>query len=118
MLYILSVYIIHINIDCYDGTIAADILQDNVDLIKEKQLNVLYLANKMVSCGILNESDKDSITGCGGVEGTNYLIDILIASVRSDGAMFGHFIDIIKEEGSDKAKKLAEELIICYISII
>jgi hypothetical protein len=102
------------NEDMYDSNVSADILQANIGLIKEKKLDSFYLADSLVSRGVLSEGDKDIVISCTNDDGMNYLIGLVIASVRSDGAVFGDFLNMIKEEGSDGGKELAEELTTLY----
>ena len=93
----------------------------NIALIKNHGIELQFLADKLFEKEIINTKQKkkvtDELTRCSVDERMNGLFEILMTSISVDGEDFGIFLEILREEGTKKCKKLAKKLMDAYNEI-
>ena len=97
----------------YKGDIAARVINSNITLIKNSQLPLGSLTDKLFSLKIIGRRDKSNITSLSGRtddEKMSYLLDIVIATIEGNGAVFGQLMEIFEQEGCLRGKDLANTL--------
>ena len=96
--------------------VAYKVMTECTGMIKKLRLNPLV--DKLVENRIISESEKDEVTVQSSNLTTDQRMDKLLGFVRSsikqDGEDFGLFIDIIKQEGTIRADRLARKLLDTY----
>ena len=85
--------------------------------IKEK-VGLYPLIDKLVEKRMISETEKDQVTdqSCGltANQRMDKLLGFVKASIKEDGKDFRLFIEIIKQENTRKADRLAETLLDTY----
>ena len=109
------------NICILIGTFRSDVAYRVMLECTEKIKDVLRLdslANKLVEKRIINEKEKNEITdqSCGLTtdQRMDRLLSIVKASIKEDGEDFELFIEIIKQEDTRRADRLAQTLLDTY----
>ena len=91
---------------------------ENIDLIKSAKVDLQFLADKLLEKKIINASEREAVTdelsGCTPHQRMDKLLEILTASIRLDGEDFGLFIEIIKQDDTRRADRLAQKLLDAY----
>ena len=103
------------------GTFRPDVAYRVMLECTEKIKDVLRLdslVNKLVEKRIINEKEKNEITdqSCGLTtdQRMDRLLSIVKASIKEDGEDFELFIEIIKQEDTRRADRLAQTLLDTY----
>ena len=85
--------------------------------IKEK-LGLYPLIDKLVAKRMISKTEKDQVTdqSCGltADQRMDKLLGFVKASIEEDGEDFGLFIEIIKQEDTKRADRLAQKLLDTY----
>ena len=93
-------------------------MTENIVLIKEIQIDLHFLADKLLEKNIINGRERSQVTDehCGltADQRLHKLLNIIIGTIRVDGEVFGIFLDILREEGTRRTIKLADKLIEKY----
>ena len=100
-------------IDFCKGDIAARVINSNITLIQNSQLPLGSLTDKLFSLNIIGRRDKSNITSLSGRtddEKMSCLLDIVIATIEGNGAVFGQLMEIFEQEGCLRGKTLADTL--------
>ena len=86
-------------------------------MIKEK-LDLNTLVDKLLEKRMINEREKNQVLDerCGltADQRMDKLLSLVKASIREDGEDFGLFLDIIKQENTRRADRLAQTLLDNY----
>ena len=86
-------------------------------MIKER-VGLYPLIDKLVEKRIISETEKNQVTdqSCGltANERMDKLLGFVKVSIKEDGEEFGLFIEIIKQENTRKADRLAQKLLDTY----
>ena len=96
--------------------VACRVMTECTGMIKKLRLNSLL--DKLVENRMINDNEKDEVTdqSCGLT--TDQRMDKLLGfvkdSIREDGEDFGLFIEIIKQENTRRADRLAQTLLDTY----
>lgn len=102
----------------YHGPTAYKVMTESTSMIKEAQIGLDYLADKMLEERIINDNEKrdimDGMTGQTMEQRMDKLISTLKTTIKTDGNVFQWFIDILEEKNTLSATKLAETLIAKY----
>ena len=90
-------------------------------MIKER-VGLYPLVDKLVENRMISEAEKGQVTdqSCNLTtdQRMNKLLDFVKSSIKDDGEDFGLFIEIIKQENTRKADRLAQKLLDTYKGII
>ena len=102
-----------------EANVAYKAFCDNRTNILKAALDPHALANKLFCHQIIGSDDLKRITdqysGQTADERMGHLLDILEATIKKDGHVFGQFIKILSEdECSQREKTLAEEVMATY----
>ena len=93
-------------------------MTENIVLIKETQINLHFLADKLLEKNIINGRERSEVTDehCGltADQRLHKLLNIIIESISIEGEVFGIFLDILREEGTRRTIKLADKLLQKY----
>ena len=93
-------------------------MTENIAVIKSHGIDLQFLADKLFEKEIINGRQKkevtDELTARSVPERMNKLLELLMTSISVDGEDFGIFLEILKEEGTKKCKKLAKKLMDDY----
>ena len=108
------------NICILIGTFRPDVaykaMTECTGMLKKLRLNSLI--NKLVVNRMINEDEKDEVTDQSCNLTTDQRMDKLLgfvkASIKEDGEDFGLFIEIIKQENTRRADRLAQTLLDTY----
>ena len=91
---------------------------DSISLIKDSQINLTTLANKLLEKKVISAEFKtevmDEKCGLTADERKEKLLKVLAESVRVLGKLFGYVIKILKEENTLLADNAAEILLKKY----
>ena len=89
-------------------------MTENIVEIKSHGIDLQFLADKLFEKEIINTRQKkevtDELTTRSAAERMNKLLELLMTSISVNGEDFGIFVEILKEEGTKKCKKLAKKL--------
>ena len=95
---------------------------DSVSLIKESQVSLTTLANKLLEKKVINAELKTEVMDekCGLTidERKEKLLKVLAESVKVVGKLFGYMIKILKDEDTVLADNAAETLLKKYTDYI
>uniref|UniRef100_A0A1X7U115 RNA helicase n=1 Tax=Amphimedon queenslandica TaxID=400682 RepID=A0A1X7U115_AMPQE len=98
----------------YKSDVAHQVMLDNISLIKESQISLVSLANKLSSKKIINETDRkeatDTHTVLSADERMDKLLNLVKVTIKLEGKVFGDFLEILKEEDNVRADALADKL--------
>ena len=105
----------------FRSDVASKAMTECTGMIKE--LVGLYpLIDKLVEKRMISEAEKRQVTdqSCNLTtdQRMDKLLDFVKASINDDGEDFGLFIEIIKQENTRKADRLAQKLLDTYKGII
>lgn len=93
---------------------AHKVLTENTLLIKDSQISLEYLADKMLERRVINDVQKgdimDRMTGQFTRERIGKLLDILKVAVNADVSLFDWFVQVLREYKTVLTVKLAEKL--------
>ena len=107
----------YINIGTFRADIAYRVMLECTGTIKNK-LRLDSLADKLVEKRIISEEEKNDVTdqSCGLTDSkrTDKLLSIVKTSIKEDGEEFGLFIEIIQQENTRRADRLAQTLLDTY----
>ena len=96
-------------------------MTENIVLIKETQIDLYFLADKLLEKSVINGRERNQVTDehCGltADQRLHKLLNITIGTIRVDGEVFGIFLDILREEGTRRTIKLADKLIEKYNNV-
>ena len=103
------------------GTFRSDVayraITECTGMIK-KTIGLNSLADKLVEKRIINEREKhevaDYYSGLTTDERMDKLLGFVKASIKEDGEDFGSFIEIIRQEDTIRADRLAQKLLDTY----
>ncbi|XP_019859963.1 PREDICTED: uncharacterized protein LOC109588226 [Amphimedon queenslandica] len=105
----------------FRSDIAHRVMMENIVLIKETQVDLYFLADKLLEKSIINGRERSQVTDehCGltADQRLHKLLNIIIGTIRVDGEVFGIFLDILREEGTRRTIKLADKLLEKYNNI-
>ena len=97
--------------------IAYRVMTECTGMIKER-VGLYPLIDKLVEKRMISESEKDQVTDQSFNLTTDQRMDKLLgfvkASIKEDGEDFGLFIEIIKQENTRRADRLAQTLLDTY----
>ena len=83
-----------------------------------KKLRLNSLLDKLVENRMINDDEKDEVTdqscGLNTDQRMDKLLGLVKASIKEDGEDFGLFIEIIKQENTRRADRLAQTLLDTY----
>ena len=98
----------------YKSDVAHKVMMDNIPLIKESQISLVSLANKLSSKKIINETERKEVTDTHTVlsadERMDKLLNLLKITIKLKGKVFGDFLEILREEDNVRADALADKL--------
>ena len=107
----------YINIGTFRPDVASSVMAECTGMIKGK-VGLYPLIDKLVEKRIINDKEKDEVTdqSCNltADQRKDKLLGFVKASIKEDGEVFGLFIDIIKQENTRRADKLAQTLLDAY----
>ena len=96
--------------------IAYRVMTECTGMLKKLRLNSLL--DKLVENRMINDDEKDEVTdqSCGltADQRMDKLLGFVKASIKEDGEDFGLFIEIIKQENTRRADRLAQTLLDTY----
>ena len=96
--------------------IAHKVMTECTGMLKKLRLNSLL--DKLVENRMINEDEKDEVTDQSSNLTTDQRMDKLLGfvkdSIKEDGEDFGLFIEIIKQENTRRADRLAQTLLDTY----
>ena len=106
---------------CVLGTfrpdVASKVMTECTGMIKER-VGLYPLIDKLVENRMINETEKDQVTdqSCGltADQRMDKLLGFVKASIKEEGEDFGLFIEIIKQENTRRADRLAQTLLDTY----
>ena len=105
-------------IGTFRSDVACRVITDNIALIKGAQVNLHFLAHKLLEKEIIDASEKGEVTdehsGRTADQRMDKLLELLTASIRLDGEDFGIFLDILKDQDNKRYTNLAERLMNVY----
>ena len=105
-------------IGTFKSDVACKVMTENIAEIKSHGIDLQFLADKLFEKEIINGRQKkevtDELTGRSVAERMNKLFEILMTSISVDGEDFCIFLEILKEEGTKRCKKLAKKLMDAY----
>ena len=103
--------------DFSDPRVANRVLRVHTITIKEADLNLSLLTDKLFSVYIISEDERrdlnDELTGKTTRDRIGKLLDIIRNTAKNNGNVFPQFISILKE-GSLRENDLAEKLMSTY----
>ena len=103
-------------IGTFRSDIACRVMTECTGMIKKLRLNSLL--DKLVENRMINDDEKDEVTDQSCNLTTDQRMDKLLgfvkASIKEDGEDFGLFIEIIKQENTRRADRLAQTLLDTY----
>ena len=103
--------------DFSDPRVANRVLRVHTITIKEADLNLSLLTDKLFSVYIISEDEKrdlnDELTGKTTTDRIGKLLDIIRNTAKNNGKVFPQFISILNK-GSQREKDLAKILIDTY----
>ena len=98
----------------YKSDVAHKVMMDNIPLIKESQISLVSLANKLSSKKIINETERKEATDTNTVlsadERMDKLLNLVKITIKLKGKVFGDFLEILREEDNVRADALADKL--------
>ena len=104
-------------IGTFRPNVACKVMTECTGMIKERVM-LHSLIDKLVENRMINEDEKDEVTdqSCNldTEQRMDKLLDFVKDSIREDGEDFGLFIEIIKQEGTRRADRLAQTLLDTY----
>ena len=108
---------IYILIGTFRSAVAYRVMTECTGTIKEK-VGLYPLIDKLVEKRMISETEKDEVTdqSCGltANQRMDKLLRFVKASIKEDGEDFRLFIEIIKQENTRKADRLAQTLLDTY----
>ena len=97
--------------------IAYKVMTECTGMIKER-VGLYPLIDKLVEKRMISENEKDQVTNqtCNLTieQRMDKLLSFIKASIKEDGEDFGLFIEIIKQENTRRADRLAQTLLDTY----
>ena len=97
--------------------VAYIVMTECTGMIKER-VGLYQLIDKLVENRMISETEKDQVTdqssGLTENKRMDKLLGLVIASIIEDGEDFRLFIDIIKQENTRRADRLAQTLLDTY----
>ena len=104
-------------IGTFRSDVASKVMTECTGMIKER-VGLHPLIDKLVEKRMISEAEKDQVTdqSCGltADQRMDKLLGFVKASIREDGEDFGLFIEIIKQENTRRADRLAQTLLDTY----
>ena len=104
-------------IGTFKPDVASSVMTECTGKIKER-VGLHPLIDKLVEKRMISETEKDQVTdqSCGLTAGQRMdkLLGLVKASIKEDGEDFGLFIEIIKQENTRRADRLAQTLLDTY----
>ena len=105
-------------IGTFNSDVAYRVITESITLIKHHQPHFKFLANKMLEQRIISETQhKETIdlhNGLTANERLQQLINYIKMAIKVEGEVFGIFIDILRDEGTKRSIKLADQLMVRY----
>ena len=102
----------------FKSDIAHKVLTENISTLVKTDIQLEYLANKMLEKRIINDDEKreviDTRTGLSTDQRRDLLVDKLRATVKSDGSVFGWFIQVLKDYNTVLSVNTADKLMVRY----
>ena len=97
--------------------VAYKVMTECTGMIKE-DITLNSLVDKLVEKRMINESEKNQVfddqSGLTADKRMDKLLGFVKASIKRDGEDFGLFIEIIKQENTRRADRLAQKLLDTY----
>ena len=103
--------------ETFKADVAYNVLSTCTGLIKESQISPHSLADKLLENKFINDAERRQLAGLSADESLDRLLGYVKASVKEDGEDFGLFLDMLKQEDTRRAERLAKKLIDKYKSI-
>ena len=104
-------------IGTFRSEVAYRVMTECTGMIKER-VGLHPLIDKLVEKRMISEVEKDQVTdqSCGltADQRMDKLLGFVKASIKEDGEDFGLFIEIIKQENTRRADRLAQTLLDTY----
>ena len=106
-------------IGTFRSDVAYRVMTECTGIIKERVANGLHsLIDKLLEHRMISETEKNQVTdqSCNLTtdQRTDKLLGFVKASIKEDGEDFGLFIEIIKQENTRRADRLAQTLLDTY----
>ncbi|XP_019850961.1 PREDICTED: uncharacterized protein LOC109581346 [Amphimedon queenslandica] len=97
---------------------AAEVMRKHIPLIIRSQISLTTFAIKALSRQIINRQERDDITDTSTGESTdkrmNKLLELVAVAIQFKGAVFGDFLNILREENNVRADTLVSMLVEAY----
>ena len=104
-------------IGAFISDVAYKVMVECTGMIKEK-LSLNSLVDKLIEKRIINECEKSQVLDehCGltADQRMDKLLSFIKASIKEDGEDFGLFLEIIKQDNTRRADRLAQTLLDAY----
>ena len=109
--------LVFILIGTFRSDVAYRVMTECTGMIKEK-VDLYPLIDKLVEKRMISETEKNQVTdqSCGltADQRMDRLLSFVKASIKEDGEDFGLFVEIIKQENTRRADRLAQTLLDTY----
>ena len=98
--------------------VACRVMTENMPLFKSYKISLNFLAENLLEKKIINAREMkpviDEKSGRTVDQRMDHLMKIILSSIEFEGQVFGIILEILKEEGTKRAHRLAEILLDSY----